>query len=328
MRPYLTNVPRITALDAAMAGDVLRVVTEGSPALRAASALEALAELRGEHEAFRRFLIEPPRGHRDLNACLLLPPFSAGAQRTLVVASHFGYAPVAGSLLIAAAGVLVETGAVTAEEPETAVAFDTAAGTETIVARVEAGQCVAGRWTTAAPRVVVHDGELALDDGRSVPASVVNSGLRYVVSRAADVGVDARDVDSLGRAGTMLSRAAGRRWPVDGEAGTADTGPCLAMIVGGIERRRDAIADHVPVAWISPDGNVAPSPGATGALAAAAHLAAAGELEVGRALDATARGGTFRCWLAPGSATIEAPLRIIAWLDLFDRSRRGEAWPG
>lgn len=78
IQPRLSFTPqrRVIAVDTHMNGEILRVVLDGLPALKASSPADALNELREYHDAFRRFVIEPPRGGDGVNACLLLPPFS------------------------------------------------------------------------------------------------------------------------------------------------------------------------------------------------------------------------------------------------------------
>lgn len=123
----------------------MRVVLDGCPNLKARSAAEALQELRAEHEAFRRFVIEPPRGHDHINATLLLPPYSSEAARTAIIAEHFGYVPVAGTLLITAAVVLGEAGHVPTHEPETVVILDTAHSPTEVIVIVKDGRATSAR---------------------------------------------------------------------------------------------------------------------------------------------------------------------------------------
>ena len=118
----------VTTVDVLMGGDVLRIVLSGAPELKAGNPLDALHELRREHDDFRRFLIEYPRGNEAINGCLLLPPFSPETVRTVVVAPQVGYVPIAGTPLMAAAAALVELGEVGAQDSITRVRFDSAKG--------------------------------------------------------------------------------------------------------------------------------------------------------------------------------------------------------
>lgn len=327
MRPIkLRTKPlrKVLAVDTLVAGDVLRIVLDGLPDLRAASPLEALQELRDEHEEFRRFLVEPPRGHEGISACLLLPPFSPDAVRTVVVAPQIGYVPFAGTPMMAAAAALMETGAIDAREPETSVLFDTARGKAEIVLSVEDGRCVSTKWKTPHPRVVAHDRVFSLDDGRSFPATVVSLGLPYAIVRAADIGVDFRAASALSKAGAMVSRVVGRQLPLEDVGLSEDASAYAVMIVGELvldpAQNGARNGAEATVAWVSPTGWVAATPAGTGALSVAAYFAARGELPPGTTLKTVSpSGNSLCCWRDANSASVVAPVRILSLLELVDR---------
>ncbi|WP_299349753.1 proline racemase family protein [uncultured Shimia sp.] len=304
---------RAKVADIEICGDTFRVVLEGAPQLQAVTPQNVLAELRAKHEDFRHFLLDPPRGHRDVNACLLLPPVSEVALSTLVVAAQFGYAPVAGTMLMAASTALIETGALTPDNPGQ-VRFDTAAGPQhvSIVNRdAESPQTI---WHTPAPTLCVAHGDLALD-GRSVPVSLVHSGLVYVVVSASDLGLSMQDHTALSQAGCTVSAAALEAFPV-AEHGLAEVGEAyLVMIVGEMERQGPSA--EVNVAWVSGSGLVANSAGGTGAVAVAAHVTASGQLDVGAPLIARAPGGPFECRLFKDRAEVAATPKLIALKELI-----------
>ena len=108
--PNLRSKPRrrVLVVDTHIAGEIIRVVLDGFPPLESTNAAEALVELRTQHDDFRRFLIDPPRGHNEVNAALLFPAYSDEATRTLIVASQFGFVPLAGTPLIASTVAIVE----------------------------------------------------------------------------------------------------------------------------------------------------------------------------------------------------------------------------
>jgi len=326
-RPSLSVRPTkiVSAVDTSIAGDVVRVVMDGFPNLRAKNAMQALQELRAEHEEFRRFLIELPRGHDDINAILLLPPTSSEAARTAIMAEHFGYVPVAGTLLIAAAVALVETGEVVAQEPETTVILDTAHGRTDVIVTVEIGRATSARWMTDRPRIISHLHQFALDDGRTVSATVISPGLPYLVARADDLGVSFWDVEGLGDAGSMLSRAAGRQLPLKDVGMEQDAADYLVMLVGDYEDEGPGDAAQTLAVWVGSDGDVnhsptgAHSPTGTGALAVAAYCVEMGKLGVGRSLNVmTPSGQSLRTCIQTAGASVEGEVRVVSLIDLVD----------
>ena len=302
----------VTAVDVEIAGDVLRVVMDGTPRLRAKNPAEALRELRAEHDGFRRFVVSPPRGHDGINACVLLPPFSEEAARTAVIAPQFGYAAIAGTPLLAGAAALIATGQTHVTAPETTVVFDTAAGKTHIVATIDNGRCTARRWTTTRPKVMVSEQHLELTDGCTVTAMVVSSGLPYVVAPASELNMAFDNVDALGRAGAMLCEAAVCQIgePEDGVA-------YHAMIVGDLSIPEHNEASTVPVACVSANGRVWSTPAGTGALSAAGYFTALETLALGREITTVSPTGfSFRCCIERDSASVESDARIIALTQL------------
>lgn len=307
----------VSAVDTSIAGDVVRVVVDGFPKLKAKNAKDALQELRADHEEFRHFLIDPPRGYRDINAILLLPPLSPKTDRTVIMAEHFGYVPVAGTLMITAAVALVETGLVARHEPETTVTFDTAHGQTQLIVDVEDGHATSATWTTDRPRIVVRSEKISLENDQTVPVTVISPGLPYVVARIDDLGVDFDDVKALGTAGAMLSSAAGQQLPLKDLGMERDADAYLVMLMGDFTDDGAAEAARVFAAWVAPDGNVSHSPAGTGALTAAAYSADRGDLEIGRLLDVvTPYNQRLRSRIDMASACVAGAVRLVAFVDL------------
>ncbi len=307
----------VSAVDVLISGDVLRIVLDGTPKLRARNALEALQELRAEHEDFRSFVIDPPRGHPGVDACLLLPPFSPDAIRTAIIAEHFGYAPVAGTPLLASAAALIETGQVSVREPETRLVFDTAQGKTEVIASIKDGRCLALRWITVRPRIIAHNQGFTLEARRVVPASVISPGLPYLVARAADMGVSLADAEALGAAGAMLSRAAGEQLPLRQVEMEQDLDAYLVMVADDLFDRGQGEAAQVQAAFVSPTGEIARMPTATGTLSVAAHFIDKGQLAAGQFLQVTSpTGHSLTGRIDATRASVEGSARVVSLLQL------------
>jgi proline racemase len=305
---------RATVVDVSICGDILRVVMDGFPELKATNPAEILQELRQHHNDFRHFLIDHPRGHEYVNACLLLPPFSKKAVRTLVVAPSFGYSAVAGTLLMAATTALIETNQISIDEPITEVTFDTAQGQYTIIATIENGRCVATRWLTNKPRIIFSEQTLKQTDGSTISVSLIHSGLPYIIVRAVDLQLNMDDISALGQAGLLLSGLAETQ--LDWQTNDMKQGVeyFLFMIVGEF----NPLDNRVAVAWVSPTGSVAFSPSGTGALAVAGYFQAQGQLARGTELiTVTPSGCCFRCQLDAQTAYVKATAQVIALSELI-----------
>ncbi len=313
---YVPTAP-VRVVDAVICGDLLRVVLEGAPKLEATNAVEVLEELRARHEGFRQFVIGPPRGHEAVSACLLYPPFSEGSDRTAVIAPQLGYVPLAGTALMCAAAVLVETEGVTVTEPETAVVFDSAKGTSNVVATVEEGRCISARWTTTPPQIMTCRVPVTLQGDTTVPVTVASLGLPYAIARAEDLDVDIGDAEALGHAGSALSAAVGHQLPLREFGLDKDAEDYVGLIVGEVACDRQSGSVTVCIAWVSSTGWVASSPAATGSLCAAAYLCETGEHQYGQILNvASPFGNTLQCLTDSASAHVEAPVQIVAYAEL------------
>lgn len=290
--------------DVEICGDVLRVVTQGPPDLQVKSPSELLGQLRADHDDYRRFLLDPPRGHQDVNACLLYPPFSEQARASLVVAAQFGYAPVAGTMVLAASAVLAD------QDPqplsERSMQFDTAAGPQSAVLSRD-GEV---SWKSAPPKVLSAGGRLEVL-GCTLPFTIVDTGMIYVVAEVGDLGCAMTDRAALSQVGQAVAAAAQQLMPLSTLDLPHAPDAYLVMLVG--QKR----ADGVDVAWVSADGLVAHSAGGTGALAVLEHFSQSGVWDRSHWLTVSAPGGAFDCVIHDAEAWVRAKPRIVRRHQLF-----------
>jgi len=305
----------IHAVDTLIGGDILRIITEGTPLLDASTPQAALEELRRKHDALRKYVIEPPRGHADINACLLFPPFEATSIRTAAVAAQFGFGPVAGTALMSSTAALAAMGEIPRREGETSVRFDTAKGPMDVAIRNPGPNRYQARWRTTFPEVLFQDRILTLPGGRELPVSLINSGMPYLVARAADLEVDTKDIAALGRAGAAISQAGGAAFPMAAFGLEGQVDAYLVIILGDAEETADSPGLQCGIAWIAPSGWVAPSPAGTGALATLAHLSLEGALAAGQALKTISPAGNgFTSRQTATGAEVEAEIEILSYL--------------
>lgn len=293
----------VRATDVTLAGDVLRVVHDGLPALAGRDPPDQLAELRARHEPFRRFLNAPPNGNRLVNSCLLYPARSAETVGTFFLASSFGFAPVAGTALMAAAAVAVDEGSVPAAPGWLTLRLDTAVGVAEVRAEVVGGSVVRATWLTRAPRMLARSQAVAGSDGSTRTVSLVATGLPYIVVAEDELGVSLEDEAALGPAAAALSADVGAVCPLSRYGIEQDLARYLVMVTAAMA------GNAIRTVWISDQGEVARSAGGTGALAVVAAMGArrgAGPTVV------TAPGGSFLVDIAGDRASVTAETRISA----------------
>ena len=314
-RLHLTETsPNVAAVDVDVGSELIRVVVDGLPALQSNDPVEMLTELRANHDAFRRFVIDPPRGHDDVNACLLLPPSSNGAAGTIVVAPHIGYVPIAGTPLMAAATVLAALGRVDTDQDRVTVLIDTAKGVAKVDLTLENGHAAFARWYTQRPRILKEDMCLTKKRGHQISAAILSPGLPYVVTGAEALGIDMSDKAALAETGPMVIESAMQAAPLADFGLEDEAATYSAMIVGELSRVKGQLP-KVQVAWVSRDGWVGPSPAGTGAITAATYLVTQGKLGSGEELCFIGPSGIpFHCQVDDGSALVGVPVRIVAYL--------------
>lgn len=308
----------VKVADYAIAGDVVRVVLSGAPDISVSTAKDLLDTLRREHEDFRRFAMEEPRGHAGIvDMSLLYPPVGENAVRTLVVGTQAGYVPLAGTPLLSSAAALLETGQVPVTSGETEVIFDTGAGEARVVARMHDGRCERVRWDTFRPSVIEKDRSFSYGDRGAVSASIISTGLPFLVADGDQCGASFLDSESLGHAGSLLSSVGKKQLPLK-EIGLehAFSDYIVMLTFGGINEMQNGDVE-IRAACIMPDGSVSRMPSGLGTLSVAASLHASGHLASDKMLTVrTPAGFELGAKITDTSAELHGKPQLVAMTTL------------
>jgi trans-L-3-hydroxyproline dehydratase len=138
-RTYTTYTPasdwvRITTIDAHAAGEPLRVITGGLPAIPGDTILAKRRYARENLDHLRRALMFEPRGHADMYGCILTEAVTPDGDLGVLFMHNEGYSTMCGHGVIALVTVLLETGLFDQRE---VIRLDTPAGRVTARARLE-----------------------------------------------------------------------------------------------------------------------------------------------------------------------------------------------
>ena len=158
---------RVQTVDYHTAGEPFRIVTGGVPPLEGRTILEKRRFAAKQLDAFRRLLVQEPRGHADMYGCFVVDPEDDGADLGVVFFHNAGYSTACGHGTIALVTWALDTGLVTREDPEARVVVDVPSGRLETTARVRDGRVESVRF-------------------RNVPAFVAARGLT-VAGLQADV---------------------------------------------------------------------------------------------------------------------------------------------
>ncbi len=188
-------ITRIETIDAHTAGEPLRLIVSGLPAVPGAS----MAEKRtwaGKHlEHYRRALMREPRGHRDMYGALLTEPCRPGADAGVLFMHRDGWSTMCGHGVIATTTIALERGLLTKSSLTDPIHFDTPAGLVTTQAVIRAGT-KAGQTPRVdrvsfrnVPSFVLAPGLALRVHGRLVTVDVAFGGSFFAIADAEAVGV-------------------------------------------------------------------------------------------------------------------------------------------
>ena len=198
---------RVLTVDAHTAGEPLRVIVSGFPALEGSTILARRRDAQARHDAGRTALMWEPRGHADMYGCVLVPPVSPGADFGVLFTHNEGYSTMCGHGIIAVATVAVELGWVPDRGQDTPVGIDTPAGFVQATARREAGRVTSVSFVNVPSFVAARDlevhvpgvGQVRYDVAAGEPVHPEEPDLGFLygtifVGPPADAGAHSRNV--------------------------------------------------------------------------------------------------------------------------------------
>ena len=281
----------LKTIDAHVAGQPLRLVTEGLPRPSGKTMAQKRDWMKRHADQLRRAVVLEPRGHRDMCAALLTEPVSPGAHAGVIFLQNDGYSAISGHGIIGVATIALErnllpsttlgTGPSTsfAINPHTGIVLDTAAGTVHARARVESRgdrRRVDSVAFANVPSFVLSGAHAVRVGTRELRVDIAFGGAFYAIADTEAIGIPLTGprLPDLRRLGTEIRaaiNAAGKiAHPVDpdlsGVSGVIFTGP-----------PQDPEA-HLRNVTIAGDGAADRSPCATGTTAVMAVLDAMGLL--------------------------------------------------
>ena len=263
------NMPcTVHTVDYHTAGEPLRIVTGGAPALQGRTVLEQRRFAMRELDEVRRLLVHEPRGHADMYGCFLAEPEAGGDLGAVFFHSH-GFSTACGHGTIALVTWALESGRLGGLEAdgERPVTVDVPSGRLRATAALQANDVTSVRFENVP----------AFVEARGVPAAGIEvdlafGGAFYAIAEAPGGVTSARLPDLVALARRVRDDLNRRRPPVH------PLEPELRDVYGVIWTEGDA---NVTVFG---DGEVDRSPCGSGTSARLALLDAGGALPRGAVL--------------------------------------------
>lgn len=177
-------------------GMPVRVIESGYPVPQGGTVIEKRADLKNNHDHWRKLIIYEPHGHFDMYAVVLVPPELPGADVGVIFLDNEGYSTMCGHATISVARYIVDRGLIKRPitTPKTEVVIQAPCGlvkAEVEVDRKE-GMVKTGRvcFESVPAFVVQTDLEVDIPGHGTVKVDISYGGTFYVFVKAADVGIE------------------------------------------------------------------------------------------------------------------------------------------
>ncbi|KAG6013794.1 hypothetical protein E4U43_007111 [Claviceps pusilla] len=278
--PYA--LPTISVVGCHAEGEVGDVITQGLGHIAGDTMFEKLTNFQQQNDHVRNLLLNEPRGRPSLNLNVITPPCDARADVGVLMMGNEAYAYMSGSNVICTATVLLESGLLPMEEPETKLTLDTAAGLIAVTAQCMAGKCTSVAFDNVPAFVAELDFPVAHVPGiGTVLVDVAWGGMWYGIVTAESLGlhVSSESCPRLIELGKRVTQAIQGQIKPRHPDNPDMAGVCTVSITGPLSREAGCLTGTNTV--IIPPGRCDRSPCGTSTSARMAVLHARGLLDVG-----------------------------------------------
>jgi proline racemase len=302
-------------------GEIGDVIVGGVLPPAGATLYEQMQCMRRDHDDVRRLLLCEPRGSVARHVNLLVPAVDTGCQIGAIIMEPTEYVPSSGSNLICIATVLLETGIVPMQEPETIVHIEVPGGPVRARATCRGGKCVAVEIENVPAFVDRLDAPLEVEGVGTISVDVAYGGMFYAIVDGTTLGyrVAADEARELAVLGERIRRAAREQLEVVHPGNPSIRGVSIVQI----NRPFAGIGAVTTNTCIVAPGRSDRSPTGTGTAARMAVLRARGLMQVGdEMIHASLIGSTFRGRIlgdteVSGRAAILPSITGRAWITGF-----------
>ncbi|MCP8938801.1 proline racemase family protein [Alsobacter sp. SYSU M60028] len=261
------------------AGEPVRIVTGGYPALKGDTILAQRRDARDNHDHLRRAMMLEPRGHAGMYGVIPVRPSYPGAALGVLFTHNEGYSTMCGHATVALGRWVVEQGLVAPVEPVTRFVIEAPCGPLAVSCEVKDGVVGEVRFESVPAFVHARDVAVELPGHGRIVSDIAYGGAFYAILPASRFGLDffATPVDDLVAAAGALTDAIRAGMRID-----HPTEPDLGFLYGTI------LTDDAPPeaeSWnlcVFAERQIDRSPTGSGVTARMALDHASGRVETGR----------------------------------------------
>src|SRR4051812_33110494 len=302
----------ITVVGCHAGGEVGNVVVGGVLPPPGETVFERMLALKAD-DSLRRLLLREPRGSVATHANLIVPTARPDCAAGYVIMEPTEYPVMSGSNTICVATVLLETGMVEMQEPETMLRLEAPAGVVEVRATCRDGKCESVELTNVPCFAAQIDAPLEVGGIGTITVDVAFGGMWYAIADARELGfalepAEARELCDVGETIRLAARA---QLPCVHPENERIAGVSIVEIAEPWQGIGKTSKNAVVIA----PGRLDRSATGTGLSARMAALHARGDMRVGDSMThASVLGTTF-----DGRIVAETPLGIVPAI-------RGSAW--
>ncbi len=282
----------ITVVGCHAGGEIGNVIVGGVLPPTGSTVFEQMQTLRDEGDGLRRLLLREPRGSVACHANLVVPATRDDCDAGFIIMEPTEYPAMSGSNTICTVTVLLETGMIAMQEPETVVRLEAPGGVVEARARCREGRCESVEFTNVPCFVEQLDAQLEVEELGTLNVDVAYGGMWYAIADANALGfaIEPEEAFDLSLAGELIRAAAREQLTCVHPENPEIAGVSIVQIAAPWQGVGQVTRNAVVVA----PGRLDRSATGTGLSARLAVLHARGLMKVGDSMThASAIGSTF-----------------------------------
>lgn len=196
-----------TTVDVHVAGEPLRIITDGLPEIKGATQLERRAYCMEHLDDLRKVLMYEPRGHHGMYGCIITPPASPHADFGVLFMHNEGWSTMCGHGIVAVITMGIETGRFEMKEENQKFVIDSPAGEVIAYAKWNGTSVEAVSFENVPSFVLEKDVEVIIDD-LEFKVDISFGGAFYAVVHSKDLGlrVTKKDLPAIQKWGTKIKQ--------------------------------------------------------------------------------------------------------------------------
>ncbi len=207
---------KIKTRDYHTAGEPLRIIESGFPEISGKKILEIRSLLSKDHDHLRKTIINEPRGHYDMYACLPTPPERPDSKFGMVFLHNEGYSTMCGHAVIAMGKYYLDKKEIGLAELETGIKADTPAGQVVIFGREKSDTSIEIGFRNVPSFVESLDNLIMVKD-RQITFDLAYGGAYYALVDADDLKLSLKPENShnIRTLGMDIKREIEEQFPIN-----------------------------------------------------------------------------------------------------------------